>query len=140
ELVRRRRHIGGRGGAAALGRVHRGGAVGGVRPVGAGGGQPQEHLPCRGLLGGGQAVVDALGAGGDGAVHAAGPVIVGQGDRVPGPVPPGLVQDVRQQRQRPGAERDRKSNTSELQSLTNLVCRLLLEKKNTSRATLRTIA
>src|SRR5437016_7096563 len=29
--------------------------------------------------------------------------------------------------------RDRKSNTSELQSLTNLVCRLLLEKKNVLR-------
>src|SRR5438046_8528667 len=28
-----------------------------------------------------------------------------------------------------GARGDRKSNTSELQSLTNLVCRLLLEKK-----------
>src|SRR5437016_9897892 len=31
--------------------------------------------------------------------------------------------------------RDRKSNTSELQSLTNLVCRLLLEKKKKNKKT-----
>src|SRR2546426_1950025 len=34
----------------------------------------------------------------------------------------------------PGAARDRKSTTSELQSPCNLVCRLLLEKKNKMKA------
>src|SRR5690606_39576996 len=36
------------------------------------------------------------------------------------------------------AEVDRKSNTSELQSRENLVCRLLLEKKNTNEQRTRT--
>ena len=91
------------GGGFAGGQVGAGGAVGGVDAVGAGGGQPGEHLPGGGLLGGGERVVGALGAGGDGAFDAAGALVVGEGDRVPGPVPPGLVQGVGQQRQRPGA-------------------------------------
>jgi len=56
------------------------------------------------LLGGGEAVVGALGGGGDGALDTAGPLVVGEGDGLPRPVPPGLVQGMRQQRQRPGAE------------------------------------
>ena len=48
-------------------------------------------------------VVGTLGAVGDGAFDAAGPFIVGEGERLPGPGPPGLVQGVRQQRQHPRA-------------------------------------
>jgi hypothetical protein len=97
-------HVLGLSRAFALGQVRPGRPAGGVDAVGAGGGQPQEHLPGRGLLGRGEMVVGALGAGGDRAVDAAGPVIVGQGEGVPGPGPPGLVQGVRQQRQGAGAE------------------------------------
>ena len=52
---------------------------------------------------GGETVVGALGAVGDGPLDAAGPFIVGQGESVPGPAAPGLVQGVRQQRQHPRA-------------------------------------
>ena len=48
-------------------------------------------------------VVGALGAVGDGPFDAAGAFIVGQGERLAGPGPPGLVQGVRQQRQHPRA-------------------------------------
>ena len=86
EGLQHRLHILGLGGALAFGQLRPGGAVGGVHAVAAGGGQPQEHLPGRGLLGRGEAVVGALGAGGDGAFDAAGAFIVGQGDGLPGPV------------------------------------------------------
>ena len=86
EGLQHRLHILGLGGALAFGQLRPGGAVGGVHAVAAGGGQPQEHLPGRGLPGRGEAVVGALGAGGDGAVDAAGAFIVGQGDGLPGPV------------------------------------------------------
>ena len=96
-------HIPGLGRARAGGQLRPGHPVGGVRAVAAGGGQPQEHLPGRGLLGRGEAVVGTLGAGRDGAFDAAGAFIVGQGDGLPGPAAPGLVQGVRQQWQHPGA-------------------------------------
>ena len=97
-------HILGLGWALARGQLCSGHAVGGVHAVAAGGGQPYEHLPGRGLLGRGEAVVGALGAGGDGAFDAAGAFVVGEGDGLPGAVLPGLVQGVRQQRQYPRAE------------------------------------
>ena len=104
EGLQHRLHVLGLGWALALGQFRPGGAVGAVHTLAAGGGQPQEHLPGRGLLGRGEAVVDALGAGGDGAFDAAGAFIVGQGEGLPGPAAPGLVQGVRQQRQHPRAE------------------------------------
>ena len=59
-------HILGLGRALARGQLRPPYPVGGVHAVAAGGGQPvQEHLPGRGLLGGSQGVVGALGAGGD---------------------------------------------------------------------------
>ena len=92
-------HVLGLGWALARGQFRLGGAVGAVHAVVAGGGQPGEDLPGSGLLGGSQGVVGALGAGGDGAVDAAGAFIVGQGEHLPGPAAPGLVRGVRQQRQ-----------------------------------------
>ena len=97
-------HVLGLGGALAVDQLRPGHAVGGVHTLGAGGGQPDEDLPGCGLLGGCQGVVGALGAGGDGAFDAAGAFIVGQGEHLPGPAAPGLVQGVRQQRQHPRAE------------------------------------
>jgi hypothetical protein len=76
--------IGGFGGGLARGQVCPGGPGGAVDAVGAGGGQPQQHLPGDGLLGGCQCVVGALGAGDDGAFDAAGALVVGQGDRSAG--------------------------------------------------------
>ena len=105
EGLQHRLHILGLGWALARGQLRPGHAVRGVHAVAAGGGQPGEHLPGRGLLGRGEAVVGALGAGGDGAVDAAGAFIVSQGESLPGPAAPGLVQGVRQQRQYPRAER-----------------------------------
>ena len=96
-------HLLGLGGGFAFGQVRLGGAVRGVHALGAGGGQPGEHLPGGGLLGGSQGVVGALGAARDGALDAAGAFVVGQGERLPGPGPPGLVQGVREQRQHPRA-------------------------------------
>src|SRR5438093_7941098 len=53
--------------------------------------------------------------------------------RSPGPQAPGPPSGARRDRHRPGRRREREArseeHTSELQSLTNLVCRLLLEKK-----------
>src|SRR5262249_41019274 len=102
EGLQHRLDIAGPGGGFADGQVGPGGAVGGVDAVAAGGGQPGEHLPGGGLLGGGERLVGTLSAGGDGAFDAAGALVVGEGDRFPGPVPPGLVQGVGQQRQRAG--------------------------------------
>ena len=82
-----------------------GGAAGGVHAIGGGSGQPGEDLPCRGLLGGGETVVGALGAVGDGAFDAAGPFVVSQAENVSGAAAPGLVKGMRQQRQYPGAGR-----------------------------------
>ncbi len=97
----------GLGGALALGQFGPGRAVGAVYAVAAGGGQPDEHLPGGGLLAGRQTVVGALRAGGDGPFDAAGSLVVGQGESVPGPRPPGLVKGVRQQRQHARAGRPR---------------------------------
>ena len=82
EGLQHRLHIPRLGWALAVGQLGPGGAVGGVHAVAAGGGQPGEDLPGRGLLGGGEAVVGALGAGGDGAFDAAGAFIVGEGERL----------------------------------------------------------
>jgi hypothetical protein len=109
EGLQHRLHILGPGGGFAVGQLRPGGAVSGVHALGAGSGQPGEHLPGGGLLGGSQGVVGALGAGGDGAFDAAGAFIVGQGDSLPGPGPPGLVQGVRQQWQHPRARGPRRS-------------------------------
>ena len=87
--------------ALALGQFRPGAAIGGVHTLGAGGGQPGEHLPRGGLLGGREMVVGALGAVGDGTLDAAGPFVVGQGESLLSPGPPGLVKGVRQQRQHP---------------------------------------
>ena len=91
EGLQYRLHVPGLGGVLAVGQFGPGGAVGVVRAVAAGGGKPQEHLAGRGLPGRGEAVVGALGAGGDGAFDAAGAFIVGQGDGLPGAGPPSLV-------------------------------------------------
>ena len=104
EGFQHRRHIRCLGSALAIGQLGPGGPVGSVHTVAAGGGQPQEHLPGRSLLGRGQRIVSALGAGGDRTVNTARPVIVSEGDRLPGPAPPGLVQGMRQQRQHPRAD------------------------------------
>jgi hypothetical protein len=94
EGLQHRLHILGLGAALARGQLRLGGAVGVVHALGAGRGELQEYLPGGGLLGRGEGVVGALGAGGDGAFDAAGALIVGEGDGLPGPVPPGLVQGV----------------------------------------------
>ena len=104
EGLQHRLYVLGLGWAFAFGQLRPGGAVGGVHALGAGGGQPGEHLPGGGLLSGGQTLIGALGAGGDRAVDAAGAFIVGQGEHLPGPGPPRLVKGVRQQRQHPRAE------------------------------------
>ena len=93
-----RLHVPGSGCAGALGQFRPGGAVGDIRSVAAGGGQPQEDLPGGGLLAGRQAVVGAVGAASYGAVDAAGAFVIGQGECLACPAPPGLVQGVRQQR------------------------------------------
>ena len=90
-------------GALAFSQFRLGGAIGVVHTLGAGRGQPGEDLPRGGLLAGGESVVGALGAARDGAFDAAGARIVGQGDSLPGPAAPGLVQGVRQQWQYPRA-------------------------------------
>ena len=107
EGLQDRLHIAHLGWALAVGQFRPGGAVGGVHAVAAGGGQPGEDLPGRRLLAGGEMVVGALGAVGDGPFDAAGAFVVGQGERLPGPGPPGLVQGVRQQRQHSRAQRPR---------------------------------
>ena len=71
----------GLGRALAVLQFRPGGAVGAVHAVAAGGGQPQEHLPGRGLLGRSQGVVGALRAVGDRTFDAAGAFIVGEGER-----------------------------------------------------------
>ena len=85
EGLQHRLHILGLGWALALGQLRPAGTVGGVHALGAGRGQPGEHLPGRALLGRGETVVDTLGAGSDGSVDAAGAFIVGEGDGLPGP-------------------------------------------------------
>ena len=87
----------------AFGQFHPGHAVGGIHAVAAGGGQPGENLPGHALLGGGEMVVGALSAVGDGAFNAAGSFIVGESENVPGAAAPGLVKGMREQRQHPCA-------------------------------------
>jgi hypothetical protein len=84
-------HIAHLGWALAVGQFGSGGTVGGVHTVAAGGGQPGEDLPGRSLLAGAEMVVGTLGAVGDGPFDAAGPLIVGERERLPCPGPPGLV-------------------------------------------------
>ena len=62
-------------------------------------------MPGRGLLGGGETVVGALRAVGDGSFDAAGALVVGEGESVPGADAPGLVKGVRQQGQHARAGR-----------------------------------
>ena len=98
-------HILDLGWAPAHGQLRPGGAVRVVHALGAGSGQPGEDLPGGGLLTGRKTVVGALRAARDRAFDTAGARIVGQGDSLPGPAAPGLVQGVRQQRQHPRARR-----------------------------------
>jgi hypothetical protein len=72
--------------------------------LGAGGGQPGEHLPGGDLLSGRKTVIGVLRAAGDGTFDAAGAFIVGEGEGFSSPAAPGLVQGVRQQRQHSRAE------------------------------------
>jgi hypothetical protein len=94
EGLQHRLHILGLGGGLSFGQFGPGGAVGVVRALCAGRGELQEYLPRRGLLGRGEGVVGALRAGGDGAFDAAGALVVGERDGLPGPTAPGLVQGV----------------------------------------------
>ena len=102
EGLQDRLHVLDLGRGLAVGQPRPGGPVGGVQAVAAGGGQPGEDLPGGGLLSGGETVVGALRAAGDGAFDPAGTFIVGQGEGGPGPAAPRLVQGVRQQGQHPG--------------------------------------
>ena len=103
EGLQHRLHILGLSGALALGQLRPAGAIGGVHTLAAGGGQPHKDLPGGGLLTGRKTLIGALRAARDRALDAAGAFIVGQGDSLPGPGPPGLVEGVRQQRQHPRA-------------------------------------
>jgi hypothetical protein len=107
ESLQHRFHVLGLGRALALGQLGPGGAVCGVGAFGAGRRKAGEDLPGRGLLGQGEVFVGALGAGGDRSCDATGPLVVGECDSCLGPAPPGLVQGVREQRQRsrPGGSR-----------------------------------
>ena len=92
------------GWALAGGQFRSGAAVGSIQAVAASGGQPREDLPGRRLLAGAEVVVGTLGAVGESSFDAAGPFVIGEGENLPGPGPPGLVQGVRQQRQHPRAQ------------------------------------